>query len=157
MMDIELLQFLLDRDYAVIVGEKPFLTKKFKNLFEPEQIKLEVIKAIPLQVDSKTLWNKFIVDAEIPHRIRAIGSGNEYTIRQFNIPAANRLKSIINNSSINYTKLVESTKNYYKNNNLYRVILSNYLIKDVWKDEYELYEKKGNTVTVQDGSSRWED
>lgn len=160
-MDKELLQFLLDRDYAVVIDSKPVLTKKFKDLF-PETITtvpaLTTIvykeKEEPLDVKKK-IWNEFIERISLPHRV--VTSTGTYTIRQFSLPAVNKLIKIIKDPEVNYTTLVESTKNYY-NTVTYKILLSKYLLNEVWKDEYTQFEKnKGKPLAINDGSSRFEE
>lgn len=155
-MDRELLQFLLDREYAVVVGDKPVLTKKFKDLFpEPKVSTLQLVATGDRVDDKKELWNKFIIDADIPHRVKS-NRGESYTVRQYSLPAINKLIKVLNTPGLDYDILVKSTKQYYKTVT-FKQLLSNYLVDDTWLHEYEEF-KKGNVEgSTEGGGNRFED
>lgn len=159
----ELYDVLFKYGYAVVVDNKPVLTKKFNDLFPKPATQvlaptLETFIYKPLTGfanDIKSIWNQFISDAEIPHRVNAT-SGGQYTVRQFSKPAADRLYKIVHDPVVDYNILVASTKNYYKTVT-YKILLSKYLINDVWKDEYAYYQNKGERKQLNQGENRFED
>lgn len=169
----EAIKYLLDNDYAILVNNQFVLTQKFKHVLESEgyvaagqTIDLAGTQTTLIQVDTppkiaktddkKELWNKFIKDTEIPWRVKA-SDGGEYTVRQFSASAVNKLISILSDPKIDYKTLVEATKSYYKTVS-YKVLLSNYLIKGFWEEEYNHYlSKKGAMTTPGDGSNRFEE
>lgn len=161
---IENVKWLLDNDYLIVVDSTPVLTAKFykelKYTMPKDQAPLEVpeILETPVPVKSvpkKEVWNKFIEDAEIPWRVTA-KDGGTYTVRQYNIPAANKLIKIIQDPNVDYDKLVASTKNYYKTVS-YKLLLSKYLLNEVWSSEYKEWEKRGNKVRSSPGENSFED
>ena len=166
----EVAQWLLDNAYMMLVSGKPVLTAKFdKELgYVVEVPTLSSVKetitvsvpitsgeAIKRLSDPKDVWNAFIHDADIPHRVKAT-DGSTYTVRQYGTNVARKLQKIIQDPAIDYWKLVEATKNYYKVTT-YKQLLSNYIAKDIWKHEYSEW-LKGNKqqIQVSDGGSRWE-
>ncbi len=160
----ELYDILFKHGYAVVVDNKPVLTKKFNDLF-PKPLTQVVVPPIketfiykPLigfADDKKSVWNQFISDAEIPHRVNAT-TGGQYTVRQFSKPAAEALYKIVHDPVVDYNVLVASTKNYYKTVT-YKILLSKYLLNDVWKDEYAYYQNKGDRREASQGENRFED
>lgn len=155
-MDRELLQFLIDREYAIVVGDKAVLTKKFKDLFpEPVVSTLQLVATVDKEAGKKELWNKFIADAEIPHRVKS-NRGESYTVRQYSLPAINKLVKVINTPGIEYDMLVKSTKQYYKTVT-FKQLLSNYLIDDTWLHEYEEFKKGNVEQNTGSGGNRFED
>ena len=142
--------WLLENGYAVIVHNTLILTAKFT-----EQLNLQsqepTIKVVKPD-DKKEIWNKFCTDAEIPHRVSS-PHGGVYTVRQYSPSMAIKLKNIID--KVDYRRLVESTKHYYKTVS-YKALLSNYLDKEIWRSEYEAW-KENKPVPNNDGSSMLED
>lgn len=171
----ELLNELLDNQYMVLVAGRPMFTSKFEkelgyippitipsimgtDVVSPEMVltmatanSAEAMKKIG---DLKLLWNAFIVDASVPWRVKS-DSGNTYTVRQYSQNIARKLQKIIQDPKIDYWRLAESTKNYYKTVT-YKHLLSNYIGKDIWYHEYQSYNKDGKN-SIDDGSNRWED
>lgn len=157
----EVTQWLLSNNYAHIINNNCFvLDKKFHDeLGFVNNTPVEVVVPINLSPinlsDPKEVWNKFIEDANIPWRVKN-NLGQSYTIRQYSKSMANKLVSIVNNSQIDYQRLVDSTKHYYATTS-YKLLLSNYLEKGVWKDCYDNYKQTTSTNEVRtDGSNRWE-
>jgi hypothetical protein len=156
-MEKEVLEVLSKFGYVVFIDNKPVFTKKFKDLNTETENRSPIatmVMALPSKMatleEKKAVWNQFIKDADIPHRVTAT-TGGVYTVRQFNKPAADRLWRIVSDPGIDYDTFVSSTKNYYKTVT-YKRLLTNYLLDEVWKDEYEEWKKKG-TATTADGSS----
>lgn len=163
----EIAQKLLDDGYLVLVSGKPVLTAKFEkeigyvdkvsmltNTLSPKQISNELVKPTTYTDNPKEVWNAFVDSCEIPWRTRT--TNNEtYTLRQFSVGIAKTLMKIISDPKIDYVRLVESTKQYYKTTS-YKMVLSNYLAKEVWKDAYENYNVRSIKVDSTDGSSLWE-
>jgi hypothetical protein len=81
--------------------------------------------------------------------------GGLYSIRQYSLGTAKSLMKIIADPSINYNKLVQSTK-YYYNTTKYKLILSNYISKAVWRDAYDNYGAASKESNLADGANRWE-
>lgn len=166
----QLVEGLLQDGYLILVGGKPVLTAKFeKELGYKSQevamtpIQKEIVKSENVMnsgdvmkkiTDPKLAWNTFILDAEIPHRVKST-DGSTYTIRQYSQSIARKLLKIIQDPKVDYWKLVESTKNYYKTTS-YKALLSNYISKDIWMNEYSEWKGTGKTVTLGDGGNRWE-
>ena len=156
-------KFLLDNDYAIIVNRKLVLTDKLsvaldlgvevstpQILFKTSQEVVTVSKS----TDYKDIWNKFIEDSEVPHRVKSPTDGGSYTVRQYSQANARKLANIVNDEEIDYNRLVQSTKNYYRTVS-YKALLSNYIEKGIWKDEYDNWKEN----ELQDGAigNRWED
>lgn len=166
----EVVKWLLDSGYLVMMSNKPVLTGKFERSLgikqeEPQQSKeLIVIKPTtsnpdrPMSqiTDLKLLWNVFVHDCEIPHRVTA-PDGGKYTVRQYSPTVARKLMKIVQDPRIDYNTLIESTKNYYKTVH-YKKLLSNYIGQDMWLDEYNEWCKNKNRPQqhTADGGNRWE-
>jgi hypothetical protein len=159
------LQWLLDHGYGVIIGDQFVLTNKvneelaigktgspIKVETKPAVINKSVVK-VTLPNSKKDIWNKFVEDAEIPFRVKATDGGT-YTVKQYGSAAANELERIVSDPSIDYQVLVESTKYYYKTVS-YKALLSNYLLKQIWRGEYDEWLKGKKTFTP--GENRFED
>lgn len=133
------IQWLLDNGYCVLVNKTIVFTNKVND--ELNGVKASIEKPpttkdiIAGLTDPKSVWNKFIEDAEVPHRVKA-PDGGVYTVRQYSIANAKRLVSIINDPKIEYDRLTQSTKNYYATVT-YKALLSNYLEKGLWLHEYQ--------------------
>lgn len=156
----ERVQWFLDGGYMLMVGGRLAITSKLEKelgITVPEelsqkQISNELVKPTTYTTDLKAIWNKFIEDAQIPHRVRS-PNGSIYTVRQYGSAVAKKLAIIIGRLDIDYTRLVESTKNYYRTVS-YKSLLSNYIDQDIWYHEYTSWgEVKKNEV---DGGNRWE-
>lgn len=155
-------KWLLDNQYAVVVNNSFILTRQFFDelkLLDSQATNkaAEVVKpfipGVKVLDDKKDLWNQFCLDAEIPHRVQA-PTGGSYTVRQYSLANANRLIKIINDPSIEYKVLVDSTKNYYRTVT-YKTMLSNYFEKEIWRGEYDAW--KAGKTRAMDGSSMLED
>jgi hypothetical protein len=155
--------FLLDNGYlAVTTDSKIVITNKFTREFRPvPRARLEqVIPNSPQIISREQIWKKFIDDADIPYK--ATGTdGRQYTIRQYSSGIADKLIRIIK-SVDSYEILVKSTKQYYQSNS-FKKILSNYIDQNIWRDEYERYEKSLKSGTIDQniitasGGNRFED
>lgn len=166
----EVIQWLLDNKYGLIVNDQFIITQKLnQDLFNrstdsvvatikvsqmPEIITVSrfIDGGTPSIDNKKQIWNEFIERACIPHRVKD-GKGGQYTVRQYNEPAIRKLISIVKDPNINYDRLINSTKHYYMTVS-YKVLLSNYLLKDMWLDEYKNY-KEGSIN--HEGTNRFED
>jgi hypothetical protein len=151
------LQYLLDNKYVVIMANKPVITTNFEEevgrLLDktPEKPKkAQTVDGLTL----KDLWNKFIVDANVPHRVKN-PQGQQYTIRHYTDGAAKKLRQIVSDNSIEYNRLVAATKHYYTVTT-YKKTLQNYLLGDIWADEYKEY-KVDAIVPANDGGAALED
>lgn len=144
----EVIEELIAQDLIVLMSGQFIFTKKYHLLTNQG---LALIKTDSVAVldkphpalssadNKKDIWNQFIADTEIPHRVNT-GSGT-YTVRQFSKSAVNKLIQIMSDPSVDYKTLVDSTKHYYKTVT-YKILLSRYLLEDVWQDEYNEYVKK---------------
>ena len=150
------INFLLDNEYLTVVNGKLVITNKLHR-----ETKLKVRERVevlfpdqPTLITREAIWNKFITDACIPYQAEG-SSGRKYTIRQYSSGLADELIKII--KSVDYKILVESTKRYY-NTATYKLILSNYIRKNVWKEEYKRYEEglKSNSLAYGQGGNAWE-
>jgi len=158
------LQWMIDHQYAVLLGKQFVLTNKVDAELNGTRPTAQLVLAYtPVQTavtrlvnptDKKEVWNKFITDAEIPHRVKST-TGGTYTVRQFGASAADKLIRIVSNPSIDYNAFVESTKHYYKTVT-FKALLSNYLLKEIWKGEYDEW-IKGNRTLLTSGENRFED
>lgn len=159
------LTWLINNGYGILVENEFVLTNKVnKELNGTESTKaitvtthkpITTVAKIVNATDKKEVWNKFIKDADIPHRVTA-PNGGQYTVRHFGAAAVNELVKILSNPDIDYTAFVESTKNYYKTV-AYKSLLSNYLLKQIWVGEYEQWIKGNSQKQVQAGENRFED
>ncbi len=162
------IQWLLDNNYGILVDGFFVTTKKLNdelvgpNNIPPgtiinrvDQVSEEIQRKEENLQYKKDVWTKFCDDAGIPYRVIAPG-GSRYTVRQFSSGIASKLIRIIKDPNINYTRLVESTKNYYATVT-YKALLSNYFDKELWRVEYDSFDKIKNNSTPNDSSSRWED
>lgn len=159
------IQWLLDNNYGVLINGEFVQTEKLnKELTNraptivvqtaAETVRVSVPpKSIIAIEDKKELWNKFIADAEIPFRVGST-TGGQYTVRMYSKPAVDKLIEILRKPKVDYKILVASTKNYYATV-AYKILLSKYLLNDVWQDEYEHY-LRGKPM-VQPGDNRFED
>lgn len=150
-MDVDFstaVDFLLKNGYLAQINGEVTLTGKFKRTFNPlESAKAtEVFTESPSIFTPKDVWEKFVKDADIPHRV-SNQNGQSYTVRQYSNALANRLAKIIADPGVDYKTLVQSTKQYYKSN-AFKFTLHNYVEKEVWKIEYENYEKLVKTNQV---------
>jgi hypothetical protein len=155
----ELVKWAEKQQYLVYINNEPVLTAKFyrehrvEKELSPKQISNELTRPTTYTNDLKEIWNAFIVDADIPWRV-SDNKGGQYTIRQYSKGVAKRLSTIISDPKVDYKRLVDSTKQYYKTVT-YKNLLSNYIDKEIWKDAYENY-KENSIIPVNDGSSPWE-
>lgn len=154
----KIVEWLLSNEYLVLVGGKPVPTVRFEReigyvapaevILTPRQISQELVQqgvvtsseAIKKLTDPKLVWNAFIADSSIPHRVKS-PDGLTYTIRQYGASVARKLMKIIQDPKVDYWRLVESTKHYYQVTT-YKQLLSNYIDKDVWRHEYDSYSIK---------------
>lgn len=164
----ELINYLVSKEFAVIVDGKAILTSKFYEVFPPPsttKIQYNLVPATPVDLvehyknptaeEKKQIFNKFVEDAEIPHRVNAPGGGI-YTVRHYSPSTVNKLISILRTKDLNYKRFCESTKHYYKTV-AYKLTLQRYLCEEVWKGEYDEFEKSKSTITsTNDGSNRFE-
>lgn len=153
---IEKVKWLLENDYLVVIDSTPILTAKFYDelKYVPPKEEIKVVKKINTTKDNKKdIWNKFIEDAEVPWRVKAT-DGGIYTVRQYNLPAVNKLIKILNDPEIDNEILVLSTKSYYKTVS-YKLLLSKYLLNDVWLSEYKEWGKAKESSSS--GENRFED
>lgn len=169
----------MDQKYGMIVGNQFIITQKLQNeLFNPGSIILRIDQQLSGETtnttthirptatnqvptlrlaapdEKKAIWNQFVERAAVPHRVKA-SDGGIYTVRQYSPLAVNKLIQIVKTPGVEYDRLIASTKQYYATVS-YKVLLSNYLLKDIWKDEYDNY-KPGVKIKVNDGSNPWED
>lgn len=169
----QIVQWLLSNSYLVFINNRPVLTSKFEkevgyvpteplpapvpdmnwviDIGSTESTSAATMKRI---TDPKLAWNTFIIDAEIPHRVKTTDN-KTYTVRQYGSNVARKLLKIIQDPSIDYWRLVESTKNYYAVTS-YKALLSNYIDKGIWEQEYKEWDKTKKNVTPSDGGNRWE-
>lgn len=147
----------MDNGYAIRINDEVVFTKKLnlelsgKATVSPPGTPVPEAVLSPVTKDKKEVWNQFIADAEIPHRVKS-PDGGVYTVRQYSPKIAAQLVRIINTPGVDYKRLVESTKNYYKTVN-YKSLLSNYIDKEIWKGEYDNWKGPGKSDT----NIIWED
>lgn len=155
--------YLLENDYlAVTTDGKIVITNKFTREFRPvPKSRLEeVIPNSPQVISREQIFRKFVEDADIPYKASGT-DGRQYTIRQYSPGIADKLIRIIK-SVDSYNILVESTKLYYKSNS-FKKIFSNYIDQNIWRDEYERYEKNvkagtiDHNIATSSGGNRFED
>lgn len=161
----EIANKLLEEGYLVLVAGKPVLTARFERALgyedkapiieklTPKQVSNELVKPTTYTDNPKEVWNEFIENCCIPWRVKN-NRGETYTLRHYSSGIAKSLMKIISDPNIDYTRLVNSTKDYYKNTS-YKMLVSNYLSKEVWKDCYENYNKDKKSG-ASDGNAFWE-
>lgn len=155
--------FLLDNNYLAVTQDgKIVITNKFTREFRPipRSTVEQIIPNAPLILSREQIFKKFIEDAAIPYK--ATGTdGRQYTIRQYSAGIADKLIRIIKSVS-SYDILVKSTKQYYQSNS-FKKVFSNYIDQNIWRDEYERYEKAlasgtiDQTIVSSSGGNRFED
>jgi hypothetical protein len=153
--------YLLANGYLTMVNGKIVITGKLRRELKlPEQDNLvKENKLDNLDVrEEEEVWDKFIKDAQIPHRV--IVNGQSYTVRQYSKEIAKQLVRIVKEVK-DYTILVESTKQYYRSTT-YVKTLKNYISERLWKYAYEQYEQNQAKNPLMDkaeasGGNRFED
>jgi len=156
------LDFLLDNGYLAIVKRKVVVTNKMTR--EISQIPLKELEGKQQEMaiaPNKDIWDKFMKDADVPHKVIAT-DGKAYTVKQFSPQILQKLISIIQQVK-DYHILTESTKLYYRSN-AYKLTFKNYLEREVWKNEYEKYEEAlkspsqlNRLLSAGSGKNRFED
>lgn len=146
---------LIDNGYVVLSNNELIFTSKITLELNGISVQKEKPKAksVISTDQNKEIWNKFIVDANIPHRVKS-PTGDVYTVRQYNLAAVKKLISILKTPNISYERLVKSTNNYY-NTVTYKNTLSNYLLKEIWEGEYQHFNP--NKEQYQVGENRFEE
>lgn len=163
----DVLRWLLEEKLIVIVGNQIVFTKKAAEDLKTLGFDTKIVENIALNTatpvqsvepihvgDKKQIWNQFIYDADIPHRVQA-PDGGVYTVRQYSPGCADKLMRIIRDPKIDYSRLVESTKQYYKSVT-YKALLGNYIDKEIWRSEYEAWDPK-KPAPLKNGENRWEE
>lgn len=148
--------FLLANDYLTVVENKLVITNKLhrETKLAPKDRVDVLFPDEPGIITREAIWAKFIKDADIPYQVEG-SEGRKYTVRQYSDGIVDDLVKII--KSCDYNILVGSVKRYY-NSNTYKLLLSNYIRKGIWKDEYERYKEaiKTSTVAYGQGGNIWE-
>lgn len=159
----EVTQWLLDNGYAYIVNQSFTLAKKFSDDLGLKPITVEPITAtsppkllpnILSKLTNKEIWNQFCLDAEVPFRV-INPRGERYTVKHYSVSAASYLTRILQDKELNYQKLIDATRHYYKTVS-YPMTLMNYLEKEVWRGEYDNWNNGKSKLSIPDGSNRWE-
>lgn len=139
--------YLLENGYLAVINHKITITGKFNREFNPvprERIN-QIFPEAPEVISREAIWKKFIEDAKIPYKVTAT-DGKQYTIRQYSPGICDKLIKIIKQVD-NYKILTESTRLYYESNT-YKFVLSNYIDRRVWEDEYNRYKAAVDTGTL---------
>lgn len=127
------LKYLLNNGYITVINGSVFITSKLNSEIAKDLIK-KTEALVTEVVTNKDIWDKFMIDAAIPHKATAT-DGKQYTIRQFSLQSLQKLISAIKQVD-SYQILTEATKLYYRSN-AYKLTFKNYLDREVWKNEYE--------------------
>lgn len=153
----ELLNYLLEHKYLVVLKGQPHITTKFVQEFQEEELpkpNKEVKVVLPTKAyteeQKKTIWRSFVAAAGIPHRVPS--ANGTYTVNQFKLEAANCLIRMIRDlTQDDYKALIEATKSYYFTVS-YPMTLGRYLLEDQWVMEVEQFKKNKLKPKVTGGN-----
>lgn len=101
----------------------------------------------PKPIDWVGSYTKFIVDAEIPNRAES-RNGEYYPLNKFSEPGCRAFRKAIEGGA-DYTRLVQSTRLYYRSGVRLKVAITRYMDEGLWRSDYEalvLSEEKGTTL-----------
>lgn len=144
--------------YIVVSNGSPFPTNKMRELLKeeiktPALIPTGSVKTTPVQAGNvkpieqlkglspREALKKFIKEAEIPFRIQN-GNFSAFTASAPSDQADKKFQQILKNPDIDYNRLVASTKAYYADLSLSRVMISRYLLNDIWEYQYNQFKPK---------------
>lgn len=157
------LGYLLDNGYLVIVANQVVVTRKLTDSLSLPRVEHEVATPQPTTQSAtetsvviaepkkkkkpmtasdealRTMWAKFVDDAEVPWRVKS-PTGGQYTVSQYGSTAAAMLYRLLQNEEVEYDRLVAATKDYYKTMS-YRASLCNFFQNDIWRGAYLNYGK----------------
>lgn len=87
-------------------------------------------------VATKEVYKQFITDAGVPTKLPA-GNGNFFWGNRYSEPAFKVFKKVFDDPKIDRQLLLESTKWYYKQPNMSKVMISTYFEKGIWESNYD--------------------
>lgn len=94
-------------------------------------------------ISAKTALTYFFNDAQIPAFQRS--KDMEFALHTSNAKSLKIFSGIMLDNSIDFTKLVERTKNYYKSSKTVKKNMTNYFVDGLWKTVYDSYDKSVDT------------
>lgn len=124
--------------------EEPTLEDSILNKTETK------VKPVVSILTRKEIFETFKKDAEVPWRVTT-ESGTTYTVSSISKEALNVLCKVI--ERVDYERLCQSTKAYYKSN-IAKKGLTNYFLHGEWEGIYENYK---NIKNLSEGTNKFED
>jgi len=133
------LQWLLDKQYAIMVGKHLVLTSTlYKDLELITKLpEAPVIRKLSRGEELRELWRTFVTEADIPS-IAITQTGGSYFLRPYSESGALELKKVLSTAGVSRQRLIESTKFYYRTVSFKKTLL-NYLRDGVWEEAYNNY------------------
>lgn len=153
--------YLQSNGYLTIVNGQVFITSKFQREVSTVPTEKLVMKEKEVVLTKKDIWDKFMRDADIPHKATA-SDGRSYTIRQFSPAIQDTLIKVIKEVD-SYEILTQATKLYYRSNS-FKLTFKNYLEREVWRGEYDRLDRAAKDprtlqahLDLGSGKSKFED
>lgn len=142
-MEIEsVIEDLLKSKYAVWVSGKLVFTNGFyRDVNVPPADPMQEHKATPESLKSQYI--KYMEDSEIPFRVTT-KDGSSYTVRAFSASGMKAFQTALR--EISYEDLVRCTKYYYKQTELMRMKIANYLEEEIWRGAFAELKKRGQST-----------
>jgi len=167
----EVVQFLMDNGYAVVVKGKYMFTAKFnKEITGVEQGVVLLANNVPAVIEPKVpkilewrgLYLRFIQECAIPSRING-PNGTPYQTNVFSEGGMKAFRQALEKHKVDYPTLVESTKLYYASDIPYKVSIGRFMEENQWITHYDEYLKAQQAgkiteleKTKQDGrTTKW--
>jgi hypothetical protein len=134
----DVVRWLLDNNYAVLVNEELTLTGKIhKELQQAGGVPAKKIKKAEVEAQYRALWKDFVDKAEIPNTASA-QDGKHYYLRPYSLGGVIELIRILDRKDIDREKFVASTRYYYKTAAFKKTLL-NYFRDGLWEEVYNTY------------------
>lgn len=158
------IEFLKNEYYILEFNGSMVITNKFKREFAKDVVmsvggalpavipaKRQQIIAVPVPVplNSKLIYKKFIKEAEVPPFL-PLSSGGRYAANRYSKDAEKEFGKILRDPNIDKRALLISTKLYYKQHNVARQTISNYFIQGTWESVYEDFMDSVDKGNVED-------
>lgn len=132
---------LISNKYAAWIGGKLVFTNGFyRDVLVPPVDPFLEHKDAPATL--KAQYIKYMEDAEIPFRVTT-KDGSSYTVRAFSMSGMKAFQSCLR--EISYEDLVRCTKYYYKQTELMRMKIANYLEEEIWRGAFDELKKRGQS------------
>ena len=137
---------VLGIEAGLAVDEKAEIKYKFKS---NRHVKIAVLKG-GQQVDASEVdwikeFHQFILDAKI--QSKGFTQSGTYDINKATKPGRTAFKEILTDqeNGLGYDDLLKKVQDYYKSGTAYKVKLENFLVNELWRNDYK--QQKGNDAT----------